>query len=351
MTGGTSIEVDEEEEDSPYLSEDEPYASDSEPYAECPSSNTKASKRKTKTTAIKTRRPRQGTRKMTFSSEGELFDSDGISSVYETSPRKRGRPPKAVSSTSKTTLSSEGELFDFDGASSTDGTPSKRGRPPKAVSSTTRIPSEQTKTPVSSSRRVDGSQHPTFGPIDVSSEGESFDSDCASLDGTSVKPSKHLPIAVCPDVSIPVLPRKRGRPRKVPPNADLIPASSVSTTTRAASEKSQIGSKNYYSTAARRTGGADLNDEILDFNVIRPSEDGSMQRSPYSSSRETSRGLQSKLPGGLGSMNRAKIIQPRRVPNSLRGQEVESVDTINLTRAMSSMFVSSPGPRYIEISD
>ncbi|KAG6898138.1 hypothetical protein C0992_004854 [Termitomyces sp. T32_za158] len=359
MAGGTSIEIDEEgeEEDSHYQSEDELYASDSKPYSEFSSFNTRAPKRKMTTPAIKTRRSRQGTRNA--SSEGELFDSDSVSSTDQT-PRKRGRPPKTVSSTVSPTdktprkCGRPPKAVSSTAVSPTDKSPRNHGRPPKAILSTTLIHSKGTKTPASSSRQADRSQYPSFGPIDVSSEGELFDSDCTSLDGTSVKPGEQLPIAPSPVLeidSIPVLPRKRGRPRKVAPSAKSIPG--APTMERAASKKSQIGSKNY-STTTGHTGMADLSDEILDFNNVRPdsSEDHSMQSSPCQLSREISRGLQRQFPKGSGSMSSKTIQMKKDSQGDFHGQKVEStVDTAKLTRAMSSMFVTSPKPLYIEISD
>ncbi|KAG6862348.1 hypothetical protein C0995_016046 [Termitomyces sp. Mi166 len=320
MAGGTSVEI-EEEEDLPNLSEDEPYASDSEVYSELPSPNTKATKRKTKAMTTRIRKPRQEARKVAFSSEGELFDFDGISSPDET-PRKRGRPPKVVSSSIVT-------------------------------------PSKQKKAAISSSRKANTTQHPTSRQsIHVSSEGELFDSDSASLDDTPLKRNKYLPSPVAPLETgrVPVSVQKRGRPRKALSVAASLPSSPPGTTKMAASKKTKLGLKDY-STIAGHTVASDSSGEVFDFGAIGSgsSEDDLMPPSPSSGplNRRTSRSLQSKLPGRLGSITIAKTAQPRKLRNRDRGQE--NVDTTDLIRAVSSMSMSSQPPtcepHYVEVSD
>ncbi|KNZ77770.1 hypothetical protein J132_03828 [Termitomyces sp. J132] len=130
--------------------------------------------------------------------------------------------------------------------------------------------------------------------VPVSSEGELFDSDSSSLDDPLLKctTTKHLPL---PN-HVPVPPRKRGRPRKVP-------------------------SKDY-STVAGHTISSDSSGEFFDFDAV---ESGSFE--------------DDLMPGprGLGRLRSS------REPDEF------------LNRAMSSMSVSSQSPtrepRHVEISD
>ncbi|KAG5352191.1 hypothetical protein C0989_003272 [Termitomyces sp. Mn162] len=183
--------------------------------------------------------------------------------------------------------------------------PTPKRNSTKTTSTKTRKPRQKAKTMTLSSDGEDGVgstdetrvvRRPKAVP--VSSEGELFDSDSSSLDEPLLKctttTTKHIHIPLPNHVPVP--PRKRGRPRKVP-------------------------SKDY-STVAGHTISSDSSGEFFDFDAV---ESGSFE--------------DDLMPGprGLGRLRSS------REPDEF------------LNRAMSSMSVSSQSPtrepRHVEISD
>ncbi|KAG6920080.1 hypothetical protein DXG01_010148 [Tephrocybe rancida] len=304
LAGGITLE----EDDLPGLAEDDLVSSDSELRSPLRSPVKKSTKRQAKTS---TRKSRQTAGKVVTSSEGELFDFDFDSSTHKPggAPKKRGRPPKPKTPSpspvkqkgkNKSSIlhknmptsraSSEGELFDSDIALAED-TPRKRNKPSPA---TAKIP-----------------------PI-------------MALEGMAPEGDKPL-----------VIPRKRGRPRKIPSAASLLPSFSAVTTRKL--------SKKHYSTIAGARVASDSSGEFFDFEAISPgsSEDDRFAPGPsrFGQSGVTSRGLRGNA---SGSTSRFSSMKPRN-------QEEHLDINMSLVRVMSSMSVSSPSPtherRYVEISD